>query len=108
VNNVLGFPYIFRGALDVRASKINEEMKLAAAYALASLAKEEVPESSINDCNEELKFGKNYIIPKPNDPRLVYTVSMAVAKAAIESGVAKKTISNWDEYKNSLIKRLKK
>jgi len=108
VNNVLGFPYIFRGALDVRASKINEEMKLAAAYALASLAKEEVPESSKNGCNEELKFGKNYIIPKPNDPRLIYTVSMAVAKAAIESGVAKKTISNWDEYKNSLIKRLKK
>ena len=90
VNNVLGFPYIFRGALDVRASKINEEMKLAAVYALANLTKEPVPEIVNMAYNEKnISFGRNYIIPKPLDPRLITTVSPAVAKAAMESGIAK-------------------
>jgi len=109
VNNVLGFPYIFRGALDVRATAINEAMKLAAVKALAALAHEPVPEnvkSAYNDMS--LEFGRNYIIPKPVDPRLLTAVSIAVAKAAIESGVAKKTITNWDEYKIELQKRVGK
>ena len=107
VNNVLGFPYIFRGALDVRASQINEEMKLAAVYALADLAKKPVPDI-VNMAYSEvnLTFGRNYIIPKPVDPRLITTVSPAVAKAAIESGVAKSKITNWDDYNNQLVKRL--
>lgn len=107
VNNVLGFPYIFRGALDVRASKINEEMKLAAVHALADLAKQPVPEVVnvvYNDAN--IAFGPKYIIPKPVDPRLIYTVAPAVAKAAVESGVAKHPISNWDGYVEELKKRL--
>lgn len=107
VNNVLGFPYIFRGALDVRARKINEEMKLAAVKAIAELAKEQVPEIvnlAYNQSN--LQFGREYIIPKPFDPRLIYTVSPAVAKAAMDSGVARKPIEDWEEYKEELIKRL--
>jgi malate dehydrogenase (oxaloacetate-decarboxylating)(NADP+) len=104
VNNVLGFPYIFRGALDVRASKINEEMKLAATYALAALAKEPVPdEVNMAYSSKNLSFGRDYIIPKPTDPRLIYTISPAVAKAAVESGVAKRNDMNWDEYKNELM-----
>jgi malate dehydrogenase (oxaloacetate-decarboxylating)(NADP+) len=109
VNNVLGFPYIFRGALDVRATAINEEMKLAAVKALAQLAHEPVPEnvkSAYNDMS--LEFGRNYIIPKPVDPRLLITISIAVAKAAIESGVAKKPITNWEAYKIELQKRVGK
>jgi malate dehydrogenase (oxaloacetate-decarboxylating)(NADP+) len=107
VNNVLGFPFIFRGALDVRATKINEEMKLAAVKAIANLAKEPVPESVMMAYNETaLEFGRNYIIPKPIDPRLIETVSPAVAKAAIDSGVANKTIEDWDAYKLELRNRL--
>ena len=107
VNNVLGFPYIFRGALDVRARKINEEMKLAATKAIAALAKETVPEIVNLAYNEtNMSFGKNYIIPKPFDPRLIYTVAIAVAKAAMETGVAKYPITDWDRYKETLIKRL--
>ncbi|RLZ12784.1 NADP-dependent malic enzyme [Faecalibacter macacae] len=109
VNNVLGFPYIFRGALDVRSTTINEEMKIAAVRAIAELAKLPVPEVVTQAYNNHsLKFGKNYIIPKPNDPRLLPEVSAAVAKAAIETGVAKNIITDFDEYKNSLIKRINK
>jgi malate dehydrogenase (oxaloacetate-decarboxylating)(NADP+) len=107
VNNVLGFPFIFRGALDVRASCINEEMKVAAVYALAGLAKEPVPETVSKAYNvTDLVFGKEYIIPKPLDPRLITTVAPAVAKAAIDSGVARLNIENWDEYKLELGRRL--
>jgi len=107
VNNVLGFPYIFRGALDVRATKINEEMKLAAVKALAELARKPVPDIvSLAYNHTSLNFGPDYIIPKPVDPRLLSTVAPAVAKAAIESGVAQKTIENWDEYAIELNKRL--
>lgn len=107
VNNVLGFPYIFRGALDVRSTKINEEMKLAAVNAIANLAKEPVPESvNLAYGAANLTFGRTYIIPKPTDPRLIYTVSPAVAKAAIESGVAKRNDMNWDEYVASLMNLL--
>ncbi|MDP3915568.1 MAG: NADP-dependent malic enzyme [Bacteroidota bacterium] len=107
VNNVLGFPFIFRGALDVRATCINEEMKLAAVYALASLAKEVVPETVSKAYNvANLIFGKEYIIPKPLDPRLITTVAPAVAKAAMESGVARKPIEDWDQYKLELSQRL--
>lgn len=107
VNNVLGFPYIFRGALDVRATAINEAMKLAAVRALAELAKTPVPEIVNLAYNERnLTFGPTYIIPKPLDPRLLSTVAPAVAKAAMESGVAQFPISNWDAYKLSLNKRL--
>lgn len=107
VNNVLGFPFIFRGALDVRASEINEEMKLAAVRALAELAKKPVPDL-VNLAYSEvnLSFGKNYIIPKPVDPRLITTVSPAVAKAAIETGVAKHPITDWEAYEHQLSKRL--
>ncbi len=107
VNNVLGFPYIFRGALDVRSSAINEEMKLAAVKALAELAKKPVPEM-VNMVYQQknLLFGPTYIIPKPMDPRLIVDVSMAVAKAAIDSGVAKNKILDWDDYKSQLEKRL--
>jgi len=107
VNNVLGFPYIFRGALDVRATKINEEMKLAAVKALAELAKQPVPDVVnvvYNDAG--ISFGPKYIIPKPVDPRLIYTVAPAVAKAAVESGVAKYPITDWDGYVEELKKRL--
>lgn len=107
VNNVLGFPFIFRGALDVRASMINEEMKLAAVRAIASLAHEPVPEVVMMAYNEgNLSFGRNYIIPKPMDPRLLTTVAPAVAKAAMDSGVAKAPIEDWDGYKDKLRKRL--
>ena len=107
VNNVLGFPFIFRGALDVRATAINEEMKMAAVKALADLAKEPVPEE-VNVAYEEtrLSFGKNYIIPKPFDPRLITTLPPAVAKAAMDSDVATEPIEDWDRYISSLEKRL--
>ncbi len=107
VNNVLGFPFIFRGALDVRASEINEAMKLGAVKALADLAKKQVPDivnMAYNNAN--LKFGKDYIIPKPVDPRLITTVSTAVAKAAMDSGVAKYPIKDWEAYNLELAKRL--
>lgn len=107
VNNVLGFPYIFRGALDVRATKINEEMKLAAVHALAELAKTPVPDMVNMAYNEKnIAFGPLYIIPKPVDPRLLSTVAPAVAKAAIESGVAQIKIENWEAYAIELNKRL--
>ena len=107
INNVLGFPFIFRGALDVRASTINEEMKLAASKALAALAKEPVPDSVLKAYNlDKLVFGKDYIIPKPVDPRLISCVAPAVAKAAMDSGVAKYPITDWDAYKKSLDRRL--
>jgi len=107
VNNVLGFPYIFRGALDVRATCINEEMKLAAVYAIAALAKEPVPEE-VNEAYSEknIVFGKDFIIPKPMDPRLISTIAPAVAKAAIDSGVAQHLIKDWEEYRNQLVGRL--
>ena len=107
VNNVLGFPFIFRGALDVRATKINEEMKLAAVKAIADLAKEPVPEE-VNEAYGEknIQFGKDQIIPKPLDARLITTVSPAVAKAAMESGVAQFNIDDWEAYENELKKRL--
>ena len=107
VNNVLGFPYIFRGAMDVRATCINEEMKLAAVKAIAALAKENVPDE-VNQAYEErnISFGKDQIIPKPLDPRLIYWVAPAVAKAAMESGVAKEPIKDWEAYENELKKRL--
>jgi malate dehydrogenase (oxaloacetate-decarboxylating)(NADP+) len=107
VNNVLGFPFIFRGALDVRATKINEEMKMAAVHALADLAKESVPEHVNITYNEtNIQFGREYIIPKPFDNRLITEVPPAVAKAAIESGVAKEPITDWDAYKETLAQRL--
>lgn len=107
VNNVLGFPFIFRGALDVRATKINEAMKMAAVKALADLAKEPVPEQvNIAYGETRLTFGKDYIIPKPFDPRLIATVPPAVAKAAIESGVSKEPIEDWDSYEEELLQRL--
>ena len=106
VNNVLGFPYIFRGALDVRATKINEEMKLAAAHALAELTRQPVPTMVLRAYGvEKLEFGRTYLIPKPLDPRLLCTVAPAVAKAAVESGVAKQPIADWDAYAESLRKR---
>jgi malate dehydrogenase (oxaloacetate-decarboxylating)(NADP+) len=107
VNNVIGFPYIFRGALDVRATAINEEMKLAAAYAIAELAKQPVPEL-INKAYDDQKivFGREYLIPKPLDPRLITTISPAVAKAAMDSGVAKTNIKDWAQYDVDLQKRI--
>ena len=107
VNNVIGFPFIFRGALDVRATQINEAMKLAAVNAIAQLAKEPVPDIVNLAYNKKnIVFGTEYIIPKPLDPRLIYTVAPAVARAAIESGVAQKPITNWEAYENELKKRL--
>ncbi|MBC8321685.1 MAG: NADP-dependent malic enzyme [Bacteroidetes bacterium] len=107
INNVLGFPFIFRGALDVRATEINEEMKLAASKALAQLAKEPIPEEVNIAFNiQNLTFGREYIIPKPTDPRLIERVAPAVAKAAMDSGVAKKPITNWDSYIEELQKRM--
>ena len=107
VNNVLGFPFIFRGALDVRASEINEAMKIGAVYALAELAKKPVPDIvNMAYNNTNLKFGKDYIIPKPVDPRLITTVAPAVAKAAMDSGLAKYPIKDWEAYKLELAKRL--
>ncbi|MFD2601823.1 NADP-dependent malic enzyme [Flavobacterium suzhouense] len=107
VNNVLGFPYIFRGALDVRATKINEAMKMAAVHALAELAKAPVPEQvNIAYGETKLNFGRDYIIPKPFDPRLIAVVAPAVAKAAMDSGVAKNPIQDWDKYTEELLERL--
>ncbi len=107
VNNVLGFPFIFRGALDVRASEINEAMKIGAVYALAELAKKQVPDIvNLAYNTSKLKFGKDYIIPKPVDPRLITTVAPAVAKAAMETGIAKYPIKDWEAYKTELAKRL--
>jgi malate dehydrogenase (oxaloacetate-decarboxylating)(NADP+) len=107
VNNVLGFPYIFRGALDVRATKINEAMKMAAVRALASLAKESVPEQvNVAYGATKLGFGREYIIPKPFDPRLITVVAPAVAKAAMESGVALNPITDWEKYEEELLARL--
>ncbi len=109
VNNVLGFPFIFRGAMDVRATTINEEMKLAASLAIASLAKEQVPDYvNLAYGSKNLSFGAEYIIPKPIDSRLISTVSSAVAKAAIESGVAQRKITDWDAYRAELDNRLGK
>ena len=107
VNNVLGFPYIFRGALDVRAVKINEEMKIAAADAIAKLAREDVPDE-VNKAysGQNLHYGKDYIIPAPFDPRLISRVSFAVAKAALDSGVAQKKIESFDKYKSELTERI--
>jgi malate dehydrogenase (oxaloacetate-decarboxylating)(NADP+) len=107
VNNVLGFPFIFRGALDVRSKSINEEMKLAAVHAIASLAKETVPDEVSEAYGEKsITFGRDQIIPKPLDPRLIYYVAPAVARAAMESGVARKPIEDWDAYEAELKKRL--
>jgi malate dehydrogenase (oxaloacetate-decarboxylating)(NADP+) len=107
VNNVLGFPFIFRGALDVRATTINEEMKLAAVKAIASLAKETIPEEVIEAYGEKnISFGRDQIIPKPLDPRLIYSVAPAVAKAAMDSGVAKNPIKDWQKYEAELKARL--
>ena len=107
INNVIGFPYIFRGALDVHAKAINEEMKMAAVHAIADLAKQPVPDivNEVYHVND-LSFGPKYFIPKPVDPRLITEVSAAVAKAAIESGVARKTITDWDAYKKNLMELL--
>jgi malate dehydrogenase (oxaloacetate-decarboxylating)(NADP+) len=107
INNVLGFPFIFRGALDVRATVINEEMKIAAARALAALAKEDVPEI-VNTAYKEsnITFGRQYIIPKPLDPRLLTCIAPAVAKAAMDTGVAQKPVKDWDAYKDELQRRL--
>ena len=104
INNVLGFPYIFRGALDVRATAINEEMKLAAVYAIAALAKQPVP-SVVNaayNIEESFRYGRQYILPKPLDPRLLSAVAPAVAKAAMKSGVARRHITDWEEYEEHL------
>ncbi|AKD05501.1 malic enzyme [Pontibacter korlensis] len=107
VNNVLGFPYIFRGALDVRATEINEEMKLAAVHALADLAKEPVPEIVHKAYGDNtINFGRFYLIPKPLDPRLITTVSPAVAKAAMDSGVARIPITDWEAYEQELQERI--
>ncbi|MCC9166668.1 NADP-dependent malic enzyme [Pontibacter harenae] len=107
VNNVLGFPYIFRGALDVRATEINEEMKLAAVYALAALAKETIPDIVHKAYGDNtITFGRTYLIPKPLDPRLITTISPAVARAAMESGVAKQPITNWEAYESELQERI--
>jgi len=107
VNNVLGFPFIFRGALDVRAKGINEEMKLAAVYAIAGLAKQPVPDMVNLAYNKKnMCFGMDYIIPKPLDPRLITTVAPAVAKAAMDSGIARVMITDWEAYKDVLLKRL--
>ena len=107
VNNVLGFPYIFRGALDVRATEINEEMKLAAVHALAKLTREPVPDLVVRAYGADtLRFGPEYLIPKPLDPRLITTVSPAVAKAAMDSGVARNPITDWGAYHNELLRRI--
>lgn len=107
INNVLGFPFIFRGALDVRSSVINEEMKLAASRALSDLTREPVPPEVLRAYNiDRLEFGKEYIIPKPLDPRLISNVASAVAKAAMDTGVARFPVTDWDAYKKSLDRRL--
>ncbi len=107
VNNVLGFPYIFRGALDVRATSINEEMKLAAVKAIAELAKEQVPDIVLKAYGKtNIKFGPEYLIPKPMDPRLITTISPAVAKAAMDSGVARVQIKDWEQYEHELLAKV--
>lgn len=107
VNNVLGFPYIFRGALDVRSTAINEEMKLAAVKAIAKLAKEQVPDIVLKAYGKSsMKFGPEYLIPKPMDPRLITTISPAVAKAAMDSGVARIQITDWKKYEDDLLERV--
>jgi malate dehydrogenase (oxaloacetate-decarboxylating)(NADP+) len=107
INNVLGFPYIFRGALDVRATEINEAMKLAAVHALANLAKETVPDMVTRAYgNSVIEFGREYLIPKPLDPRLITSISPSVAKAAMDSGVAKHHIEDWGKYNEDLLKRI--
>ena len=109
INNVLGFPFIFRGALDVRAKIISEGMKMAAAKALAQLAKEPVPESVAKAYGgDKFSFGRNYIVPKPFDPRVIEYEAVAVAKAACEEGLAQKPITDWDAYRVSLVKRMEK
>ena len=108
INNILGFPFIFRGALDVKATEITENMKKAAAMALAALAKEEVPEEVVNAYGgEHFSFGRNYIVPKPFDPRVIEWEAVAVAKAACEDGVAKAPIEDWEGYRRSLKERMK-
>jgi malate dehydrogenase (oxaloacetate-decarboxylating)(NADP+) len=107
INNVLGFPFIFRGALDVRASTITEGMKMAAAKALAALAKEEVPPIVAKAYGgREFSFGRDYIVPKPFDPRVISYEAVAVAKAACEEGVARKPITDWVQYEKDLVKRM--
>ena len=107
MNNVLGFPYIFRGALDVRASKINEQMKIAAAEAIAMLAREDVPDAVAEAYGGQvLQYGEDYIIPAPFDPRLISAVSSAVAAAAMDSGVARKPIEDLEQYRRDLSARL--
>lgn len=107
VNNVLGFPYIFRGALDVRATEINEAMKLAAVHALANLAKEPVPDMVFKAYGtDNIQFGREYLIPKPLDPRLITTIAPAVAKAAMDSGQATAPITDWSKYQQDLLKRI--
>jgi malate dehydrogenase (oxaloacetate-decarboxylating)(NADP+) len=109
VNNVLGFPFIFRGALDVKATTINEEMKIAASYALANLAKEDVPDSVIRAYGRKrIEFGREYIIPKPFDPRVLFWEATAVAKAAMESGVARSPVKDFEKYRDELESRLGK
>jgi len=105
INNVMCFPFLFRGALDVRASEINEEMKMAAAVALAELTEKEVPEEvkSAFPADKDFTFGRNYIVPTPFDPRLITAVAVATAKAAVETGVAKRPIQDWDAYERSLL-----
>lgn len=107
INNVMCFPFLFRGALDVRASEINAEMKMAAAKALAKLAKEDVPSDVAKAYDDrEMKFGREYLIPTPFDPRLIDTIAVEVARAAIDSGVASKKIDDWEDYKKHLRNRL--
>ncbi len=108
VNNVLGFPFIFRGALDVRASRISEGMKMAAAKALAALAKEPVPQEVVKAYGRTFEFGREYVVPKPFDPRVIEWEAVAVAKAACEEGLAAEPISDWDAYRSSLRKRMEK
>ena len=107
INNVLGFPFIFRGALDVRAKRISEGMKMAASKALAQLAKEPVPEIVSRAYEgKHFSFGREYIVPKPFDPRVIEYEAVAVAKAACEEGLAGKPITDWDAYRESLRKRM--
>ena len=107
VNNVLGFPYIFRGALDVRATEINDAMKLAAARAIAALAQQPVPAAVLQAYRlQRLEFGRSYLIPKPLDPRLLATVAPAVARAAMESGVARRPVTDWEAYAEGLRNRV--
>lgn len=108
INNILGFPYIFRGALDVKATEITENMKKAAALSLAALAKESVPDEVRRAYGgENFSFGRNYIVPKPFDPRVIEWEAVAVAKAAVEDGVAREPIRDWEAYRLSLRERMK-